>query len=46
VNKYLTTGQRHTYEEAKEQVLEDMVDLTFPRWVNQGLSTMSVEFPH
>jgi hypothetical protein len=45
VDRYFTTGQRHTFEEAKEQVLEDMVDLTFPKWVNQALSTMSVEFP-
>ena len=46
VERYFTTGQRHTFEEAREQVIEDFVDLTFPPWVNQGLATMSIEFPH
>lgn len=46
VEKYFTTGQRHTFEESKEQVLEDLVDLTFPRWTNQALSNLSIEFPH
>jgi hypothetical protein len=46
VERYFTTGQRHTFEESKEQVLEDLVDLTFPKWCNTALSSLSIEFPH
>ena len=46
VERYFTTGQRHTFEESKEQVLEDLVDLTFPKWCNTALSSLNVEFAH
>jgi len=46
VERFFTTGQRHPFEESKDRVLDDLADITFPRWVNESLAHMNLEFPH
>ena len=45
VDRYFTTGQRPEFEKARDNVLEDLVDLTFPRWVNEAVAKLDVQLP-
>jgi hypothetical protein len=45
VEHFFTTGQRQEFEKARENVLEDLVDLTFPRWVNESVAKLDIQFP-
>jgi len=45
VDRYFTTGQRPDFEKSRDNVLEDLVDLTFPRWVNESLAKLDVQLP-
>jgi len=45
VDRYFTTGQRPEFEKARDNVLEDLVDLTFPRWVNEAVAKLDIQLP-
>ena len=45
VEKFFTTGQRRSFEESRKEVLEDLADLTLPRYANEALARCSIEIP-
>jgi hypothetical protein len=45
VGRYFNPNKRRTFEESRESVQEDLVDLSFPRFVTAALLSSNIELP-
>ncbi len=45
VRSYASSGARRTFEEYRDNVLEDLSDVTFPRFANEALLNANLELP-
>lgn len=45
VDRYYSTGSRRTFEESRNNVLEDLADLRFPRYAMESLMTCEISIP-
>lgn len=45
VGRFFNAGKRRSFEESRESVQEDLVDLSFPRYVTDALLNSNIELP-